>query len=476
MVTERAGLQTAFRTFEVLLKSNELAENLVRQFRLDQPPTSLTAASFMRDHLLIEQVRDTTMLRAHVFLPDAKLTADVTNGLAVHALELYDRLSARANAGPSPDDVKLAKVRLDEAVEARNVAEQRLLNFRSEVQIDILRRDAGELLEARRRLENLRISLVAERGRLAAAESELANQPKTIVMPRQMTTSDALLVLSASSAAANGKSSLVSDLTRNEVQNPVYSQLEAQAATQRATVSALERQEQELAERVKTARSRDGERMLADLRLSLEAERGRLVSTEAELAKQPRTISIPRQLGASEALLLSLAEGDKGRVEAIARELTHTEVVNPVYGQLEAQMATLRSSVAAMEAEQQELSNLMKLAGLPSRQFADVYRRETEVARLQRELDEAVRVASAASAKYDQLSAAVAGGLPRPELIDRASLPDESLSRGMLAGGVAGLLAGLLAALVFVLGREAMRMFTAPRAMELTSLPAAGRQ
>jgi uncharacterized protein involved in exopolysaccharide biosynthesis len=487
-VAERAGLQTGLRTLEVLLTSNELAEDVVRQFSLDQPPTSLTVASFLRDHVFLEQIRDTSLLRVHVYLPDAKLATDVANGLAAHALELYDRLSARATAGPSPEEVKLVRAQLDEAIAVRDAAEQSLFDFRSEAQIDVLRRDANEQLDARRRLNDVRIALLAERGRLAAAEQELAKQPKTVLMPRQMSTSEALLLLSASPTAENGKGSFVTDLSRNEVVNPVYSQLEAQAATHRATVSALERQEQELATRVKGAASRGGgrelanlrlslERELASLRLSLEAERGRLASTETQLAKQPRTISIPRRLGTSEALLLSLAGADKGAQGAeTIRELTHAEVVNPVYGQLEAQTALLRTSVAAMSAQQQELENQLKLSSSPSLQFADVYRRETQISRLQRALDEASRVVSAASAKYEQVSTATTASLPRPELIDRASQPDQSLSRGMLAGSVAGLLAGFLASLVFVLGRDVMATFMAPKAVALTSLSPAGRQ
>jgi uncharacterized protein involved in exopolysaccharide biosynthesis len=359
MVTQRAGLQTAFRTFEAVLKSNGLGSELVRQFRLDQPPTSLTAASFMRDHLIIEQVRDTNLLRVHVSLHDAKLTTDVANGLAAHALKLYDDLNAKADVGPSPDDLKRQKTLLDDATAARDAAENRLLNFRSQAQIDMLRRNANELFDAARRLENLRITLQAERGRLTSMEAELANLPKTISVPRQLTVSDALL--------------------------------------------------------------------------------------------------------------LSIAESEKGRpgAEAIAKELTRTELVNPVYGQLETQAAMLRTSVAALEAELQALANQLTPSRSPSQQLADVYRRESELARLQRELDMAGRVFSSASERYDQMRNATTESLPRPELIDPASLPDQSLSRGMLAGGIAGLLAGLLAALVYALGRAVLTAIMTPRALEL---------
>lgn len=360
MVTQRAGLQTAFRTFEAVLKSNALADELVRQFRLDQPPTSLTAAGFMRDHLIIEQVRDTNLLRVHVSLHDAKLTTDVANGLAAHALKLYDDLNAKANVGPSPDDLRRQKTQLDEATAARDAAENRLLNFRSQAQIDMLRRNADELFNAARRLENLQITL--------------------------------------------------------------------------------------------------------------QVERGRLISMEGELARLPKTISVPRQLTVSDSLLLSIAEGEKGRpgAEAIAKELTRTELVNPVYGQLETQAAMLRTSVAALEAERQALANQLTPSRSPSQQLADVYRRESELARLQRELEMAGRVVSSASERYEQMRNATTETLPRPELFDLASLPDQSLSRGMLAGGVAGLLAGLLAALVYVLGRAVMKTIMTPRALELT--------
>jgi uncharacterized protein involved in exopolysaccharide biosynthesis len=180
-------------------------------------------------------------------------------------------------------------------------------------------------------------------------------------------------------------------------------------------------------------------------------------------------VTIPRQV--SEALLLSLAGGQRENAasDAIARELlTRTEVMNPVYAQLEIQAATLRTNVAALDAEQRELADQLRLAESPSRRLTTVYERESQIARLERELVAAERVVASLSASYQQAHDSANAFVAQPEIIDPASVPDVSTSRGMIALTVAGLLAGFLAATTFVLGRALMARVIRPLAPELT--------
>jgi uncharacterized protein involved in exopolysaccharide biosynthesis len=457
-VAERAGLQTAIRTFQVILESNGLSEDVVRQFKLDQAPMSLTAATFIRNHLTIEPVRDTDLLRAHVALPEPQLTADVANALATRALEMWNGMNARANLGATSQEVDARQKELEAAVAAHEEAQERLLMFKSQAQLDVLRRNAADMLDARRRLNALTVTLQAEKGRLASIQNELSKQPKTMTVPRQVSASEALLLLTQRQAVTTGSNgSLANNLTRSEIVNPVYGGLQGQAATLRSTVAALEHQVRELESQMKPRAIREDVRRLADLRLSLEAERGRLASIEHELASQPKTVSVPRQVGTSEAFLLSLSDGPKGITEtdAMLKELTHAEVVNQVYAQLEIQAATLRTNVAALEAEQEGLAAQLKTDS-PSEHFTTVYERESEIARLEREVGAAANLVSATSTRYDQARESANGYRPQPEIVDRASVPDISLSRSTMAMTVAGVMVGLLFTIAFVLGAALM--------------------
>jgi uncharacterized protein involved in exopolysaccharide biosynthesis len=143
--------------------------------------------------------------------------------------------------------------------------------------------------------------------------------------------------------------------------------------------------------------------------------------------------------------------------------------VNPVYQTLAFQIATSRTRLAALERQQQELVTIRKISAGRSRELSDLYRKQTEVARLKDAYDLSRRAYADVALRYEQSRAESIGDTVQLQIVDPAIPPDRPLPRKRVQSAGLGFTAGLLIATLIALVRAAVsrenrpgRSFIAP--------------
>jgi uncharacterized protein involved in exopolysaccharide biosynthesis len=129
---------------------------------------------------------------------------------------------------------------------------------------------------------------------------------------------------------------------------------------------------------------------------------------------------------------------------------------NKVYESIEEQLAFDRTRLAALERRQAELIGARKLDAQRQAKLTDLYRKETELARLTAEYEVAEKSYRELAAKYDVARVQVAGRSGQIQIVDRAIAPDTPMARhrgrnavlGFIGGGTVAALGVLLIAAV----------------------------
>lgn len=227
-------------SFRPYVDNNQVAAKVVAEFNLSRPPYRLNAARFLGSVLRIQEVRNTNLMYLSLVLGDAALAANVLNRVGQLAVELARDINQR-EAIEARDYIKTqleeARVRLDDA-------QRRLGEFKRQAQTDLVRRDVDAMLEQRGGLLKLLVQIEAEKARLARAEQELASRQPLTTVRRTLADEPALL-----GAAADRQGSAVGALSLSmqaEVVNQVFESVDQMVAQSRSTLTALERQRDEL--------------------------------------------------------------------------------------------------------------------------------------------------------------------------------------------------------------------------------------
>lgn len=243
-----AATPSSYRT---LLLGNRVAASLLKDFRLDQPPYGYSVRTLLDRVLVVEEVRNTSLLRVRVRLPDRELAARVANAVAARSVSLSQEISY------PPGALETARVQVENTRERLRRSEERLLTYQRTAQIEAVKTDVDATLEQRRSLPELLISIEGERARLSAAEGELKKiQP--LVSARRDVDSEipmwrALEADSRAESQPRSSRSTAADSTtgpadqvniRNPLANPVYEILSYQIAASRTKLAALQKQRQ----------------------------------------------------------------------------------------------------------------------------------------------------------------------------------------------------------------------------------------
>ena len=236
-------------TSRALLANHSLAARMLTEVGLDQPPASWTPHRFVAEALQIEEVAGTALVRVKVRLPDPVKAAEAARVLSREAVDLNRQIAAEQSSAAG---VELSR-HLSESSKRLETAEQALLAYRNEAQMDVLRTDADAKLEERGTLLKLMIDIATEKARLAAAEQEIQKQDRVLPAARAVRSEDALR---RAAKGAQSEQSTVSgmpdpdalDLSQPLI-NPVYQTLAYQISTSRTLLAGLERQRSELAAR-----------------------------------------------------------------------------------------------------------------------------------------------------------------------------------------------------------------------------------
>jgi uncharacterized protein involved in exopolysaccharide biosynthesis len=197
---------------------------------------------------------------------------------------------------------------------------------------------------------------------------------------------------------------------------------------------------------------------LLRLVVEIEAEKARLAAALTEIKRQQPLLSDARLPGAEDALRRVDADAQNARDKAGEANSRHLDLtnpyVNPVYQTLEYQIATSRTRIAALERERDELVTVKKLGGSELALLKELYRRQSEQARLQANFDLAVRIQSDVVMRQTQSrSQAPANTMAQLQIVDEALPPQQPLTRRRMQfaayGAAAGLVAGTMAMLLW---------------------------
>ena len=229
--------------FIPFVRNHGTAVEIIKKHKLDAPPHQLTPATFLERTLSVADIRNTNLLVASVVLSDPQLAAAVVNDVANEAATLSHRLS-QEEAVRSRD---LIGRHLKELRDRLNTAEKELLTFQRTNQVELLRGEVDSLLEQRRDIPALILTLATERARLARVEAELARRDKLTSVKKSIDTDPALME-AAKSAGRQADGSVLGLSMTSESVNPVYEGLDAEVAAVRAEVAALEKQRAHLIE------------------------------------------------------------------------------------------------------------------------------------------------------------------------------------------------------------------------------------
>ncbi len=247
--------------YRAVLENLSLASQVVEELDLNRPPLSMSPQRFLTDAIQVQESTGTNLVRLRVRLEDPGRATEAARRLARKAVLLNDEVNRREGASLRDE----LRTHLDAAAERREVAEERLLAYQREAQVELLKRDAEAMLDERGEVLKLLIAIEGEKARLATAEQELAKQQPLLSVGRAVQAEEALR---RAALAAEGREARPTpageppsrlretgsvldtdplDLS-NPFVNPVYQTLEFQIATSRARLAWLEGQRREMIE------------------------------------------------------------------------------------------------------------------------------------------------------------------------------------------------------------------------------------
>lgn len=190
---------------------------------------------------------------------------------------------------------------------------------------------------------------------------------------------------------------------------------------------------------------------LLPLGADIEEVRARVARGEVELATLTRVDSLVKSID-SDATALQTARAAGTSDSSVLGMQIKSQEPNRVYQSIEEQLAFDRTRLAALESRQAELIGARKLDAQRQSKLTDLYRKETELARLTAEYEVAEKSYKEIAARYDVARVQVAGRSGQMQVVDRAIEPNTPMARHRGRSAVFGFVGGgTLAALGVVL-------------------------
>ena len=193
---------------------------------------------------------------------------------------------------------------------------------------------------------------------------------------------------------------------------------------------------------------------LLDLHINIEAEKARLARAERELATRNRLDTVVRSIDSNPALMEAARNAD-GAPKGVLTLQMKNEEVNPVYQELDKQIATSRTQLAALERQQAQMA-ARKLGDPHLTRLNDMYAKESAIDRLEMERDLAKKVYQDVANSYETARLLVAGRSSGLQILTIAIPPDKPESRKLGRNILIGSLSGFLLSSLLVLVRESL--------------------
>lgn len=199
---------------------------------------------------------------------------------------------------------------------------------------------------------------------------------------------------------------------------------------------------------------------LMKVTVELEAERARLAKAEQEREARSPTTTL-RQSIVEDTAMTEAARSQSDSTRALLGMQMNREVSNPVFEEIDAEVADARAKVASLERARERLLQATGLKGEELTRLSQLYEREATLERLDLERKLARKTYEDVAAKYQGLRLAAIARTPQLHIVDPALVPHSPTGRYLLRNVMLGAVAGLFLGCVYVLAREAL---TRPRA------------
>jgi uncharacterized protein involved in exopolysaccharide biosynthesis len=200
---------------------------------------------------------------------------------------------------------------------------------------------------------------------------------------------------------------------------------------------------------------------LMKVEVKLAGARAKVQRAEEELAKRQRTQMLRRSIETDPAMMeAARAVQGSGTGPAPASVLglqLRSEIVDEVFVSVDDLLATGRTEVADLEKQRAQLAGrggALNVTRLP--QLTELYKRETEVARLETEHELAKRVYMDVANRYQGARLQVAARSAQLQVIDAALPPNGPLPRRLVSRTTMGLIIGLVLGVLLAFVREAI--------------------
>jgi len=249
LVTTESGPQ-AIATYIAVINSQAFLQPILVDEGVSEPLYDLSSTQFRERHLDLEALPGERLLAITVKLDDPALAARLADRIA-GALATVGADLASARARQTRDLLRDQTVR---ASSERDRFEEAFLNFQRANQPEALNKDVEVLLSLRARWQDLHITMERERVRLASAEKELAARPA--VQTYKRTLLDDRTMSETARQATTGASLPLNLQFSDESPNPVVESLDEVVATTRTNLAGLEKEWQELDQRLRVGADR----------------------------------------------------------------------------------------------------------------------------------------------------------------------------------------------------------------------------
>jgi len=190
---------------------------------------------------------------------------------------------------------------------------------------------------------------------------------------------------------------------------------------------------------------------LLDLLINVEAEKARLARAEQELKARPRVDTVTRSIDGDPAMM-EAARNAQGKPPDLLTLQMKNEAINPVYQELDKQVAESRTRLAALERQKTQMT-ARNLDNPRLARLGEMYAKESQISRLEMERDLAKKSYEQVANSYESARLLVAGRSSGLQILTRALPPDKPESRKVPRNILIGALSGFLLACVFVLVR-----------------------
>jgi uncharacterized protein involved in exopolysaccharide biosynthesis len=182
---------------------------------------------------------------------------------------------------------------------------------------------------------------------------------------------------------------------------------------------------------------------LLGLLIQIETEKARLARAEQELAGRQRIGTVKRSIDSDPAMMESARKTGESSGSLLSLE-TRNEFVNGVYETLDTQVASSRTTLAALERRKAQVVDVRKLGASQLTQLTRLYQLENDQARLEMERDLATGVYRQVATAYETARVQVASRSAQLAILDPAVAPDRPASRHVARNTLIGLIAGLI--------------------------------